>query len=63
MKVSAATLIAVLLFTASAAAQRISIEEAHEVSGVVRDLSPGEITIVDDDGTAHKARVQNKSDR
>ena len=63
MKAITATCIAVLMFANTAAAQRISIDEAHEVSGVVRDLSPGEITIVDDDGTAHKARVQNKSDR
>ena len=62
MKLVTAACITALLFANTSAAQRISIGESHEVSGVVRDLAPGEITIVDDEGTAHKARVQNKSD-
>jgi hypothetical protein len=63
MKLITATCIAVLLLADSTAAQSISVGEFHEVSGIVRDLAAGEITIVDDDGTAHKAQVQNKSDR
>ena len=62
MKLATAICIVVLLLTNAAAAQSITLGEFHEVSGIVRDLAPGEITIVDDEGTAHKARVQNKSD-
>ncbi len=63
MKAITATLIAVLSFASSAVAQTISVGDFHEISGIVRDLAPGEITIVDDDGTAHKAHVQNKSEK
>ena len=63
MKAITATFIAVLLFANSAVAQSISVDDFQEISGVVRDLAPGEITIVDDEGTAHKARVQNKGAR
>ena len=63
MKAIAAACILVFLFAAQASAQSITIGDYHEVSGVVRDITSGEITIVDDNGTAHKARLQNKSAR
>ena len=62
MKLITAACIAAILFANSAPAQSISIGEYQELLGVVRDLAPGEITIVEDDGTAHKARVQNKGE-
>jgi len=43
MKAITVTCILVLLFANSAAAQKISIDESHKFSGVVRDLAPGEI--------------------
>jgi len=63
MKLITAIYIAMLLFANSASAQSISIGDFKKVSGVVRDLAPGEITIVEEDGTVHKARVQNKGER
>ncbi len=63
MKAIVATLIAVLLFANFAAAQPVRVGESNEISGVVRDLAAGEITIVDDEGAVHRARVQNDSDR
>ena len=63
MKTITAACLIVLLFANCLAAQAIRIGQSQEVSGVVRDLSPGEITIVDDAGVAKTIRVQNKGER
>ncbi len=63
MKAITATFIALLVFANLAVAQTISVDDFQEISGVVRDLATGEITIVDDDGAAHKALIQNKGGR
>lgn len=43
-------------------AQKLSIVSSQDVQGVVRDLAPGEMTIVDSDGVAHSVKIQNKGE-
>ncbi len=40
-------------------AQDVKILSSNKLQGVVRDLSPGKMTIVDDQGVAHAVKVQN----
>jgi len=47
---------------ATASAQQIRVVSTQEVQGVVRDLSPGKMTIVDEEGVAHSVKVQNKGE-
>lgn len=43
-------------------AQKLSVVSSEEIQGVVRDLAPGEMTIVDSDGVAHAVKIQNKGE-
>ena len=43
-------------------AQELKIVSSEEIQGVVRDLAPGEMTIVDSEGTAHSVKIQNKGE-
>ena len=42
--------------------QSIRISQSREIVGVIRDLAPGKITIVDQSGVAHQLKVQNKQE-
>lgn len=46
----------------TASAQELRVVSSEEVQGVVRDLAPGKMTIVDDEGVAHSVKIQNKGE-
>ena len=43
-------------------AQQLSVVSSDKIQGVVRDLAPGEMTIVDTEGVAHSVKIQNKGE-
>ena len=49
--------------TEPATAQQLQIVSSAEIQGVVRDLAPGKMTIVDSEGVAHAVKIQNKGER
>ena len=51
-----------LMMSPTALGQPIRISQSNEIVGVVRDLAPGKIAIVDQSGVAHQLKVQNKQE-
>ena len=41
---------------------QLSVVSSSKIQGVVRDLTPGEMTIVDTEGVAHSVKIQNKGE-